>query len=154
MKRQQAGTLMANWPPLCSAWANTTDPPLQVILPSCLSNNQDTFVIFGNRAAWYVQCLITASTWRVRKTSASCTKLAYAQKSCICHFSHKRLAVQRLTCREKVRFSTQTSCLEYAHSWCSLSVGGVVENNEGLKGWMQNIWIYSKGMKIRHPSLK
>ena len=46
---------------------------------------------------------------------ASCTKLAYAQKSCVSTFSHKRPDVQRLTLRGKVWISTQTSGLAYGH---------------------------------------
>ena len=68
-------------------------------------------------------CVCALLGW-VLWPGASCTKLAYAQKSCVRHFSRKRLDVQRLTWREKVRFSTQTKCLAYAHFCCILSVGG------------------------------
>ena len=61
-------------------------------------------------------CEQTSST-----PGASCTKLAYAQKSCVSNFSRKRSDVRRLTWREKVRFSTQTKCLAYAHFCCIVS---------------------------------
>ena len=52
------------------------------------NNNDNTFIC---------RCLSRPTRSPYKTPGASCTKLAYAQKSCVRHFSRKRSDVQRLT---------------------------------------------------------
>ena len=58
---------------------------------------------------WYRVGFIFCS--HCRSPGASCTKLAYTQKSCVSTFLRKRPDVRRLTLHGKVWISTQTSGL-------------------------------------------